>query len=74
MDRFAKIGRKYLDRANQYAADVMSGAIPACRWTRLAIERNQRDLETAHERGLVFDEESAARILVFFSVLKHSKG
>jgi phage terminase large subunit-like protein len=40
----------------------------------LAVERHYRDLENAHERGLVFSEEHARHALRFFDFLKHSKG
>ena len=31
----------------QYAADVLSGRVVACRWVRLAVERHLRDLDEA---------------------------
>lgn len=38
------------------------------------IQRQIRDLETGHRRGLVWDEESAKRAVSFFGLLKHWKG
>lgn len=60
--------------AERYVDDVLSGRQLACRWVRLACERHRRDLETAHLRGLRFDEMAARIAIVFFGVLKHSKG
>ena len=63
-----------LDRAAQYARDVLSGKIKTGKLTRLAIERNDKDLKEAASRGFFFDEELAERAIRFFSYLKHSKG
>lgn len=60
--------------AMQYAADVRSGQVVACRWVRLAVERHYRDLETGHERGLYFDEDAAWHIIDFFQFCTHLKG
>ena len=60
--------------AEQYAADVLSGAVPACKWVRLAVERNNRDLLDGADRGLWFDVEAAQHVIDFFGFLKHSKG
>jgi phage terminase large subunit-like protein len=43
----AVIAQYFGDIATQYARDVVSDAIPACRWTKLACERHLRDLEHA---------------------------
>lgn len=60
--------------AEQYVDDVLSGAVVACAWVRLACERHSRDLETGHKRGLWFDEDQAKIAVAFFHILKHSKG
>ena len=39
-----------------------------------ALERQINDLATAHERGLVWNEEEAQRAIDFFSLLRHWKG
>jgi len=57
-----------------YGRDVLAGKIPVCKWTRLAVERHYRDLETAHERGFVFSDLHARHALAFFDFLRHSKG
>jgi phage terminase large subunit-like protein len=53
---------------------VIDGRVAACRWVRLACERQRADLESGTERGLRFDEQAAKLAIVFFSLLKHSKG
>lgn len=57
-----------------YGRDVLAGKIKVCKWARLAVERHYRDLENAHERGLVFSESHARHALAFFDFLRHSKG
>ena len=59
---------------DDYARSVVSGATVAGRLVRLACERHLWDLETGHERGLMFDIERAQHALDFFGFLKHSKG
>ena len=59
---------------DRYGRDVLAGKIPVCKWTRLAVERHYRDLEDAHNRGLVFSDLHARHALKFFDFLKHSKG
>jgi phage terminase large subunit-like protein len=57
-----------------YGRAVVAGEIPVCKWTRLAVERHYRDLETGHERGLWFSEAHAQHALESFLFLRHSKG
>ena len=58
----------------QYALDVDSSEIPACKWVRLACRRFLDDMEDGHERGLVFDVEKAQDVLDFFDHVPHIKG
>lgn len=60
--------------AEQYARDVISGKIVACKWVRLACERHVHDLKHAHKRGYVFDPETAKRTIRFIELQRHSKG
>jgi phage terminase large subunit-like protein len=60
--------------AERYVEAVLSGRQPACKQVRLACERHRRDLESGAERGLQFDEQAARQAIVFFRLLKHSKG
>lgn len=63
-----------VDVANQWAYDVVTGKIAAGELTKLACQRHIDDLDTAKDRGLLFDEDEAQRVLDFFSLLRHSKG
>lgn len=45
------------------------------KYRRLAVERHERDLEDAEDRGLHFDAEAADRVVAFFETyLRHHKG
>jgi phage terminase large subunit-like protein len=68
------LGRKYLDLAYDYAADVESGAIVACKWVKLAVKRWYKDLETGGNRGLYFDENAAARVFRFSGYCRQYEG
>lgn len=60
--------------AEQYAADVRSGKIPACKYIRQAVERYYNDLDNAVERGWVFSRQKAERAIRFIEKLPHTKG
>jgi len=62
-----------LDRANAYVKGVLSGDIPACKWVKLACERQQKDLADPN-LGFVFDENKANRVVKFAEALPHIKG
>lgn len=68
------IAKSNLAAARAYAEGVLSGEIVACKWVRLAVERDERDRKEAGQRGFYFDEYAAARVLVCFSYLRHYKG
>lgn len=57
--------------ALKYEKDVLSGKIKACKWTKLAIERNIADKT---KEGIYFDEEEAERYLRFVHALRFTKG
>lgn len=57
-----------------YAREVIAGRIMAGKWVRLACERHIRDLESAHIRGLRWDQAAADHAIEFFRFLRHSKG
>jgi len=57
-----------------YAEGVVDGRIRACKAIVQACQRFARDLETAGERGLIFDERAAGHAITFIELLKHSKG
>jgi len=58
----------------QYIEDVLSGKVIACHWVQAACKRHRKDLDEGKKRGLYFDHAAAKKIIVFFSLLKHSKG
>lgn len=60
---------RYTDAASEYAYKVLDGDIIAGKHVRAACERHFQDMETGHERGLHFDEESAARVIRFFPAM-----
>lgn len=68
----------YVERARQYENDIRSGAIAACKWVRLACERNHRDRVRAEAKDPTFpywfDEVAAARICLAAESLPHIKG
>lgn len=71
----AKRLKKIDCQVNQYAEDVLSGRIVACKWVKLACQRHLNDLQTGAARGLHFDEAAAAKAIQFFPLfLVHSKG
>ena len=59
---------------NQYIDDVVKGKIVACEFTKLACQRHLDDLERAEELKIYFDPEAAKKAILFFRLLKHSKG
>jgi phage terminase large subunit-like protein len=60
--------------ADQYIADILSGAIASSRFTRMACQRHVDDLANGHERGLWFDENAAKMAIAFVGILRHWKG
>ncbi len=67
-----------MDRALRYARAVVADEVAACKWTRLACERQLRDLEHASGRPddwpWVFDEVAAERPCLLIECLPHIKG
>jgi len=57
-----------------YMADVKSGKVLACRFVKLAVDRQERDLKEGPARNLEFNKYMAARAVKFFSFLKLWKG
>ena len=54
-----------MTKPESYIQKVLSGEQIVSKWVRLAIERHSRDLETASERGLRFDEDKGLRVILF---------
>ncbi len=68
--------KDFIAIAAQYQADVLSGAVPACKWVRLACERNRRDLDRQERPDFPyrFDPDAGARVCRFAELLPHIKG
>lgn len=62
----------YVGKAEKYAEGVLSGHIPACKWVKLACERQRNDL--ADPGAYHFDREAGNRICRFIECLQHVKG
>ena len=65
--------RDYPAVAREYAEKVLSGEIAACRWVKLACERQLRDLRDGVP-GYRFDIGFASRPCLFIEYLRHVKG
>jgi len=69
-----KLAEQWAADALDWAAGVADGSIVAGKYVRLAVERQQHDLEHGIERGLLFDEEQALRALEWYSFCSHYQG
>ncbi len=65
--------RDYTAIAREYAEKVLSGEIVACRWVKLACERQLRNLSEGVP-GYRFDAVFASRPCLFIEHLRHVKG
>src|SRR5262245_60682606 len=65
--------RDYLAMADAYMAEVLSGTIVACRWTKLACERFQK-MRNASSEAWVFNPEHVNRVCAFIERLPHVEG
>jgi phage terminase large subunit-like protein len=66
----------HVEKAAKYIRDVLSGEIPACKWVRLACQRQLDDLakENTPEFPWRFDVEKAERVCWFVELCPHIKG
>lgn len=62
-----------LDRANRYIKGVLDGSVDACKWVKLACQRQADDLKDK-TIGFIFDEARANRVVKFAEALPHIKG
>lgn len=64
-----------LAKYQAYIDGVLSGEVVSCKWVRLAVERQVRDLskQNTDEFPYYFDEKKAAQVLDFFSCLTLTK-
>ena len=67
---------KHVTALNAYVKGVISGDIPAGKWTRLACERHLADLKRAKDKAwpYKFDAEKASRACKFIELMPHVKG
>lgn len=71
----AKKTRDYCAIAADYATRVLDGSQLACKWVKLACQRQRDDLERWKEAGpFVWDPEAASRVCRFIELLTHTKG
>ena len=63
----------HVDAAERYVADVLSGAVPAGKWIRLAAERHRRDM-ARKDWAYRFDADAAERVCKFIELMPHVKG
>ncbi len=64
-------------RWDAYMKEVISGAIPSCRWLKLAVKRFKKDLAKQHREDFpfYFDEDEARLAVDFFPLfLRHYQG
>lgn len=67
--------RDYLAIAKKYARDVSIGKILACKWVKLACQRQTEDLKKYGKKGLYeWSEPEAHRVCRFIELLTHTKG
>lgn len=66
----------HVAEAEKYIADVISGAIPACRWVIAACLRQRDDRKRALKKGapIIWNPEKAEHICKFAELLPHIKG
>jgi phage terminase large subunit-like protein len=66
----------HIEKANGYIRDVLSGDIPACKWVRLACERQLRDIKASKGKSYPyrFDEDKGERACRFIENVTHTKG
>lgn len=72
----ASSGNNFVNKANKYARDIVSGKIDACRYVRMACQSHLDDLSREKKRGFKykFDRKAAQRACVFIQKLPHTKG
>lgn len=59
---------------HQYALDVGSGKVLACKWVKCAASRYLSDIKNADKLGIYFDDGAVDKVFSFFDLLKFTKG
>jgi phage terminase large subunit-like protein len=59
-----------------YTRDILSGEVPSCQLTQLAVKRHLRDLERSKDQAFpyMFDPEAATKVCNFVELCPHVKG
>ncbi len=70
------MSRDYLALARGYEDAILDGSIVACKWVKLACERNRKDRARQGARGFPYeiDVERATRVCLCIEQLPHVKG
>ena len=70
------MSKNYVEISNEYCRKILQGAIPACKWVRLACERQINDIKRQRTDDFPyhFDEQAASRVCKFIECLTHVKG
>jgi phage terminase large subunit-like protein len=65
-----------LEPAEQYIDDVLNDRITVCKWVRLAVERQVRDMERIGDPDFpfYFDSKAAMRKIAFSQEMRHIEG
>jgi phage terminase large subunit-like protein len=66
--------RSYTSRGLEYCHDVLSGKIPACKWTKAAARRHLDDLERESTSDFYFDDGAVEHVCAFVEALPQIKG
>ena len=76
MERLRHATADHVTKANQYIADVLDGTIPACKWVKLACQRQLNDLarQGTAEFPFRFDPAAANRVCKFIEKFPHIQG
>lgn len=66
----------HVEKAMQYINDVLSGAVPVCKYVKLAAQRHLNDLEKQSDPNYLyyFDAAKAERVCRFVEMMIHTKG
>ncbi|WP_188262626.1 terminase large subunit [Azospirillum tabaci] len=70
------VGNPHVELAERYIDGVLSGAIPACKWVKLACQRHRDDLKADNSADWPyrFDPAKAEKVCKFIELLPHTKG
>jgi len=66
----------FVGMAQEYAQAVVKGKIVACKWVKLACKKHLDDLKASRRKAFpyYFDEDAAAKVCTFLSLMPHTKG